>query len=111
MEGKAVIHLDSRSFDEVVGSSDKPVVVDFWAEWCRPCLVMAPIYEEVARELAGRAVFAKVNVDEAPELAERFNIMAIPTIMVFVDGRPVDRLVGAVGKEGLLAFLSKHIRP
>ena len=105
----AVLHLDSSNFDEVVGKADKPVVVDFWAEWCPPCLMMAPIFEEVAREFSGKAIFAKVNVDEAPELARRYNIMAIPTIMVFVGGKPVDKVVGALGKEGLVSLLMKHL--
>jgi len=107
--GETVLHLDSSNFDEVVKGSDKPVLVDFWAEWCPPCLVFAPIFEEAARELAGKAVFAKVNVDEARELAARYNVMAIPTIIVFVNGEPVDRVVGAVGKEALLALVAKHL--
>ena len=107
--GEVVLHLDSSNFDEVVGKADKPVVVDFWAEWCPPCLMMAPIFEEVAMEFSDKAIFAKVNVDEAPELAKRYNIMAIPTIMVFAGGKPVDKIVGALGKEGLVSLLMKHL--
>ncbi|RLI08113.1 thioredoxin [Candidatus Bathyarchaeota archaeon] len=105
-----VVHLDSSNFDEVVRGSDKPVVVDFWAEWCPPCLMMAPVFEEVARRFSGRALFARVNVDEAPDLARRYGIMAIPTIMVFVGGEPVDRVIGAVGEEALEALVMKHLR-
>lgn len=86
------------------------MVVDFWAEWCPPCLMMAPVFEEVARRFSGRALFARVNVDEAPDLARRYGIMAIPTIMVFVGGEPVDRVIGAVGEEALEALVMKHLR-
>ena len=110
MSSSPVIHLDDvKSFDELIIKADKPVVVDFWAIWCPPCRIMGPIFEDVARELSGQAIFAKVNVDEAPELAERYRIMAIPTIMIFVDGAPVDRILGAIGKEALIEFIRRHI--
>jgi len=102
--------LDSSNFDEVVGASDKPVVVDFWAPWCPPCRVMAPIFEQVAARYAGKAVFAKVNVDEAPELAERFKIRAIPTLMVFVGGKPVEKIEGVLPATILEELVEKHLR-
>ena len=108
MAGK-VLHLDSTNFDEVITKADKPVVVDFWAEWCPPCHMFAPIFEEVAEELGDKAIFAKVNVDEARELAIRLGIRAIPTVMVFVNGKPVGRVVGAVGKEALRELVMRHI--
>jgi len=104
-----VLHLDSKSFDELIKNSDKPVVVDFWAEWCPPCLYMAPIFEEVASRLSGKAVFAKVNVDECPDLAERYGIMAIPTIIVFVGGKPVDKRIGAMDAHALEELVGKYI--
>ncbi|HDJ26473.1 MAG TPA: thioredoxin [Candidatus Bathyarchaeota archaeon] len=110
MSSDPVRHLDARAFDELIITSDKPVVVDFWAEWCPPCHIMEPIFRDVAEELSGQAIFAKVNVDEAPELAERYRIMAIPTIVIFVNGAPVDRVVGTIGKEALVEFVRRHVR-
>ena len=79
------------------------MLVDFWAEWCGPCKMIAPILDEIAREQAGKVKIAKVNVDEQPDLARRFDVMSIPTLIVFKDGAPAKRLVGAQGKGQLLA--------
>ena len=108
MSGR-VLHLDASNFDEVVGKAGKPVVVDFWAEWCPPCHMFEPVFEAVAEELGDKAIFARVNVDEAREIALRLNIMAIPTVVVFVGGKPVDRVVGAVGREALLELVMRHL--
>jgi thioredoxin 1 len=90
------------TFDEQVGSSTVPVVVDFWAEWCGPCKMVAPILEEIAQEQAGNLAIAKLNVDDNPDVARRFGVMSIPTMIVFKDGQEAARIVGAKGKSQLL---------
>ena len=99
---------DSNFQDEVL-SSDIPVLVDFWAEWCGPCKMIAPILEELAVEQDGVLKIAKVNVDDAPGLAQRFEVMSIPTLILFKDGEPTKRVVGAKGKDALLDELSTFI--
>ena len=101
--------LDSATFDETVGSSDLPVLVDFWAEWCGPCKAIAPILEEVADEHGDRVRIAKLNVDENPDLARRFDVMSIPTLILFKEGIPEARLVGAKGKNQLVQEISAHL--
>lgn len=101
-------HLNDATFDEVIGASDKPILVDFWAEWCGPCKMIAPILEEIAEENDG-IVIAKVNVDENPEIARRFDVMSIPTLIVFNDGTPAKRLVGAKPKGALLEDLAEFL--
>jgi len=110
-EVKGVITLKSSSFDKAIESASMPVLVDFWAEWCIPCRVMAPVIEELARDYSGKAIFAKVNVDENPEVSQRYNIMSIPHFMIFKDAKPVERIVGAVGREPLEEALKKHLKP
>jgi thioredoxin 1 len=90
------------TFDEQIGSSSVPVVVDFWAEWCGPCKMVAPILEEIASEQAGSLAIAKLNVDDNPDVARRFGVMSIPTMIVFKDGQEAARIVGAKGKSQLL---------
>jgi thioredoxin 1 len=87
--------VTDQTFDEQVLKSDKPVIVDFWATWCGPCRMMAPTFEDLAREYQGRMVFAKLDVDQNPRVAGRYGVMSIPTLMIFAGGRPVDQLVGA----------------
>jgi thioredoxin 1 len=82
-------------------------LVDFWAPWCGPCRMQEPIVEELAQEFGGRATIAKLNVDDEPELASRFGVMSIPTLILFKDGQPVDKLVGLQSKETLKARLEK----
>jgi len=108
-EVKGVITLESSSFDNVVESANMPVLVDFWAEWCMPCRVMAPIIEELARDYSEKIIFAKVNVDENPEVSQRYNIMSIPHFIIFKDGKPAERIVGAAGREPLEEALKKHL--
>ncbi len=102
----AITNLSTATFDEVVGASSEPVLVDFWAEWCGPCKMIAPILQELAEEQAGKLRFAKLNVDEESELARRFQVMSIPTLIVFKDGQEVKRSVGAKGKAQLLDELA-----
>jgi thioredoxin 1 len=104
-----VTSLSSSTFDEVIQSSDVPVVVDFWAEWCGPCKMIAPILDEIAGEQSGKITVAKLNVDDSPDLARRFDVMSIPTLIVFKDGVPAKRMIGAKGKGQLLQELNEFL--
>ncbi len=105
----AITNLTETTFDEEVGATPEPVLVDFWAEWCGPCKLIAPILEEIAAEQAGSIRIAKVNVDEAPDLARRFEVMSIPTLILFDGGVPAKRMVGAKGKPQLLEELADYL--
>ena len=107
--GKGVVTLTSSNFDDFLKNAEVPVLVDFWADWCMPCHIMAPVIEELAREYAGKALFAKLNVDQNMEIASRYNIMSIPYFILFKGGRPVERIVGAVGRRPLEDILNKYI--
>jgi len=101
--------LTDSTFDEEIGAAGEPVIVDFWAEWCGPCKMIAPILEEIANEHEGKVRIAKLNVDDNPDAARRFDVMSIPTLIVFQDGKPVKRMVGAKGKGQLLQELAEFI--
>ena len=98
------IVLTKENFDEYI-NGDIPILVDFWAEWCGPCMKLAPTVEEIAAESDGSYLVGKVNIDEQPELAARFGVNAIPTVIVFQNGKEIKRSVGLVSKEALLDLL------
>jgi thioredoxin 1 len=100
------IEVNDGNFDDIVVKSDKPAIVDFWAEWCGPCRMIAPIIEEISGEYAGRIVVAKCDVDNNPAIANRYNIRSIPTILFFKDGKVADKQVGAVPKKNILEKLN-----
>ena len=102
------MELNTENFDAKVMQSDKPVLVDFWAPWCGPCKVMSPIMDEIAGEMDS-IVVAKVNVDENPELVQRFNILSIPTFIVYKGGQVVEQFSGSMSKEAVIQKLQKHI--
>src|SRR6185295_7740318 len=103
---KPTIDLNERNFDREVLQSNLPVVVDFWAEWCGPCKMLAPALDEIARDLQGQAVVAKVNVDDQPALAARFRVQGIPTLLYFSGGELRDQTVGVVAKKAIVAKLA-----
>ena len=103
---KPTIELNETSFDREVLQSKQPVVVDFWAEWCGPCKMIAPVLDEIAHDLRGRAVVAKVNVDEQAALTARFNIQSIPTLLYFRSGELRDQTVGVVGRKDIVMKLA-----
>jgi thioredoxin 1 len=104
-----IVNLSTSTFDETVAGSDTPVVVDFWAEWCGPCKSIAPILGELSTDLDGQVTIAKVNVDDNPDLAMRYNVMSIPTLLIFNGGEVQKRLVGAKGKAQLLQELDEFL--
>jgi thioredoxin len=103
------IEVSDASFSAEVLSSDKPVLVDFWATWCGPCKMVAPVLEEIASERAEQLTVAKLDVDANPETARDFQVVSIPTMILFKDGQPVKRIVGAKGKAALLRELSDAV--
>ncbi len=105
----SITQLSAATFDEVLASSDEPVLVDFWAEWCGPCKMIAPILDEIATEQAGKVRVTKLNVDDAPDIARRFEVMSIPTLLVFKDGEVAKRIVGAKPKGALIEELSEFL--
>lgn len=106
---EGIVTLTSSTFDETVNSSNTPIVVDFWAEWCGPCKQIAPILSEIATEKAGQVTIAKLNVDDHGDIAMRYNVMSIPTLLVFKDGELKKRMVGAKGKGQLLQELEEFL--
>ena len=103
----SVIHVDSQSFNETI-QADKPVVVDFWAPWCGPCRMIAPVLEQLAAELGERAVIAKLNVDENPDITRSLNIQSIPTLKLFRNGRNVATVVGLQSPAALKQWIESY---
>jgi len=101
--------LSEATFDEDVKASAEPVIVDFWAEWCGPGKMIAPILEEIAKEQQGKLRVAKLNVDDNPDIARRYDVMSIPTLIVFADGQARKRLIGAKGKGQLMQELAEFL--
>jgi len=108
---KTTIEVTETNFESEVLQSNQPVLVDFWAEWCGPCKVLAPVVEEIALEQTGRVQVAKVNVDSDPGLAARFGIQSIPTLLYFAGGEVRDQTVGALGKRAIVAKLERLTVP
>ncbi|TMK85768.1 MAG: thioredoxin [Actinobacteria bacterium] len=104
-----IIQVTDGDFETMVLGSDRPVLVDFWAEWCVPCHMVSPIVEAIARDHANSLTAAKLNVDDNPETTRKYGVMSIPTLIFFKDGKEEARVVGARGKEAILREITPHI--
>lgn len=109
MASEKVVVLNKDNFEQEVINSDKPVIIDYWASWCGPCRMVAPIMEDLSEEYDGKAKICKVNVDEENDLAMKFRIMSIPTIMLYKNGQMVERVVGARSKEEFKKLLDQNL--
>ena len=103
------LHVTDKNFEQEVLKSNVPVMVDFWAEWCGPCRMIAPIVDEVSKEYAGKLKVAKLNVDQAQQTAMKYSVMSIPTLIFFKDGKPVDQVVGAMSKDNLVTQIKRNL--
>ncbi|MCD6434559.1 MAG: thioredoxin [Candidatus Diapherotrites archaeon] len=112
MSGENIIEADDKDFKEKVIEQSKriPVVVDFWAAWCMPCLMLSPLIEKIAAEYKGRVLFVKVNVDESPETSREFGIMSIPTVKMFKNGKEVDEFLGALPEPLIKEWIEKNLK-
>jgi thioredoxin 1 len=104
----ATVHLDNDNFEREVLKGKGLVIVDYWASWCGPCRIMGPRFEELSNEMK-EVKFGKLSTEEAPEVAQQFEVMSIPTLILFKNGKEVDRMIGALPKEYLQAWLKKHM--
>jgi thioredoxin 1 len=104
-----IVHVSDSSFEQDVLKSNVPVLLDFWAEWCGPCKMIAPILDQIAAEYAGKVVVAKMNVDENPKTPMRFNVRGIPTLILFKNGQAEGQKIGAVRKGDVAAFLDSNL--
>ncbi len=109
MAGGNILEFSDQNFEQEVLGSDKPVLVDFWAEWCAPCRMIAPAVEAIAGEYAGRAKVGKLNVDENQSVTSRYNIRSIPTLLLFKNGEIKEQLVGTTSKDNLAKLLDKNL--
>lgn len=103
---KKMLEVTKENFEKEVSQSSKPVLVDFWAPWCMPCKILAPTVEKLAQDLAGKIKVAKLNVDEAPEIATELSIMNIPTLILFKNGKEISRMIGVNSKEAIAAKIN-----
>ena len=108
LDGKPA-NLSSQSFVRFISKNELPVVVDFWAAWCGPCKMMAPVFSHVASQMASQMCFAKVDTEHAQDVAARYNIRSIPTMILFKNGKEVDRVAGAMDQDGLKRWLSSNL--
>jgi thioredoxin len=109
MAGENIKHFTDANFEQEVLKSSQPVLVDFWAEWCAPCRMIAPAVEAVAAEFSGRASVGKLNVDENLSVTGRYNIRGIPTLLLFKNGEIQEQIVGATSKDTIVKLLEKHL--
>jgi thioredoxin 1 len=109
MSGESVIHVNEGTFDAEILKSDTPALVDFWAPWCGPCRAIAPVLDEIAEEYKGKVKVAKINVDENRKLAGNHGVMSIPTMILFKNGKALDKLIGLVPKERLKELMDKAL--
>lgn len=109
MASEKVVVLTKDNFDQEVIKSDKPVLIDFWATWCGPCRAVAPIMDELAEAFDGKAKICKLNVDDEGEIAQKFRIMSIPTVMLYKNGEMVDKVIGARSKDEFAKLIEKSL--
>ena len=109
MSGESVIHVNEGTFDAEILKSDTPALVDFWAPWCGPCRAIAPVLDEIAAEYKGKVKVAKINVDENRKLAGNHGVMSIPTMILFKNGKALDKIIGLVPKERLKELMDKAL--
>jgi thioredoxin 1 len=109
MSGESVIHVNEGTFDTEILQSDTPALVDFWAPWCGPCRAIAPVLDEIAEEYKGKVKVAKINVDENRKLAGNHGVMSIPTMILFKNGKALDKIIGLVPKERLKELMDKAL--
>jgi len=106
---KNILTLTTGNFESEVKKTDSPILVDFWAEWCGPCRMVAPILEQIATDYQGKARVGKVNVDEHSSLAARYGVQSIPTLLLFKQGKVVEQYIGATTKDNLSKLIDKHL--